>query len=442
MSGLSVGVRASKSGRLTFLCIHPRVDILLNLVLFVLIWIIALRYYSNLPANWGASTRPRDPDTEPVPFGNPANFTADLVGDETWDNYIASHTSTSNPFYTSAPVLTVADTVLEDAATEDVAVEDPKLRFHPIDEAEAATEPPESHTQFNDAATATRHKVLYDGPPIRSKTHQRYLTLATMFKNQRRWLREWLEFNLMVGVEHFIIYDNNSTDLPLEILQPYIDQGYVTYVPWPPQELPLPINPDSYLEYDQDEWFRDCLATCLYNKFTVHRQGPCQMAAFIDAIRRTKGGVSRWLAIWDIDEYIFPRQRSVYQTLPDILRGEYSDASVVRLWGSVFGTSGHVEHAAQRKEGDQLQALMTENYIYRANLDRTNLPIEPLPNFADENVDPFAKLGDEEVQVHGLGRLESVTFGGGDAYGRKAIADPEMVLTSWVHWFEPHWSMV
>jgi Glycosyltransferase family 92 len=166
---------------------------------------------------------------------------------------------------------------------------------------------PHVETDLNiDIRIPAEPKILYDGPPIRSQNHQRFLTVATMFKNERCWLREWIEFYIMMGVEYFIMYDNNSTDLPLEIIQPYIDKGYVTYILWPPKIVPPPINAASVQEQDRDEWFQDCLGTCLLSDAQMHRQGPCQMAAFIDAIRRTNGGVSRWLGIWDIDEFIFP----------------------------------------------------------------------------------------------------------------------------------------
>jgi hypothetical protein len=351
----------------------PCTRVQLTVVLFVLIGVVALGYYGPTAENWQTATswlggEGQQRETETIPWhDNHADFNPDSPGDETWDNYIATHTSTTS-LHTPTPVATVEDTSI---APSPVTETEP----HTVE----STQSPESHTHVNTSTSTTEPKLLYSGPPIRSQFHQRYLTLATMFKNQRRWLREWIEFNLLVGIEHFIIYDNESTDLPLEILQPYIDQGYVTYIPWPPQEVPPPIDPDSYLEQDQDEWFQDCLKTCLYSNFTMHKQGPCQMAAFIDAIRRTKGGVSRWLAIWDIDEYIFPRRNSVYQTLPEILRERYADATVVRVWGNVFGTSGHVEHAARRKEGDTLQALMTENYLYRAELDRTDPHVNGVP---------------------------------------------------------------
>lgn len=232
-----------------------------------------------------------------------------------------------------------------------------------------STEPDSYDTDDSPPASSDLPSVT----PVRAKSHLRYLTLATMIKNQRRWLREWLEFNFMLGVEHIIIYDNESTDLPLEILQPYINMNLITYIPWPPPSVPPPQLPFSNsLEQWQYIWFKDALETCLSDSWTIHKQGPCQLAAFADAIARCKGGVSRWLGIWDVDEYIFPRFSSPYRKLSTLLHREFGDTDHIQVYGNVFGTSGYSERAAQRKPGSNLQALMTEEYTYRAESDRTD----------------------------------------------------------------------
>lgn len=323
-------------------------------VLVLLVCILVLNYFGSTGNYFGLIESGTETGIEVIQPGGHIELDPDaIIGDETWDNFIATHTSTST---TSLSTQTPAPTV-EHLAPQVIS---------PQIETESGLELNETQTLDDTSAHTSEPKELYYGPPTRATTHQRYLTVATMFKNQRRWLREWIEFNLMVGVEHFILYDNNSTDLPLEILQPYIDRGVVTFIPWPPQIVPPPIDPDSVFEQEQDTWFRDSLDTCLHSNFTIHKQGPCQMAAFIDALRRTKGGVSRWLGIWDIDEYIYPRRNSPYKTIPDFLRGRYWDYSAVQIWGSIFGTSGHVE-IPRRKEGDAFAPLMTENYFYRAN---------------------------------------------------------------------------
>ena len=46
-----------------------------------------------------------------------------------------------------------------------------------------------------------------------------YLTISAIMKNEGPYLKEWLEFHHMVGVEHFFLYDNNSDDKTREILE-------------------------------------------------------------------------------------------------------------------------------------------------------------------------------------------------------------------------------
>lgn len=48
-------------------------------------------------------------------------------------------------------------------------------------------------------------------------------------------LKEWLDFHMMVGIEHFYIYDNsmNASAEVWEIVRPYAEKGYATYHSWP-----------------------------------------------------------------------------------------------------------------------------------------------------------------------------------------------------------------
>lgn len=56
-----------------------------------------------------------------------------------------------------------------------------------------------------------------------------YLSVLSIFKNETMNLKIWLDHYIWQGVEHFYLIDNGSTDNPLDILQPYIDNGIVTY---------------------------------------------------------------------------------------------------------------------------------------------------------------------------------------------------------------------
>jgi len=55
-----------------------------------------------------------------------------------------------------------------------------------------------------------------------------YLSICMNFKDEAPYLKEWLDFHLIVGVEHFYLFDNNSSDNFLEILKPYREKKLVT----------------------------------------------------------------------------------------------------------------------------------------------------------------------------------------------------------------------
>ena len=65
----------------------------------------------------------------------------------------------------------------------------------------------------------------------RAVHNKRYnLVVASMFKNENSVIKEWLDHNIAVGVEHFYLIDNGSTDGYANILHPYMHRGLVTLV--------------------------------------------------------------------------------------------------------------------------------------------------------------------------------------------------------------------
>ena len=60
-----------------------------------------------------------------------------------------------------------------------------------------------------------------------------YLSICAVYRDEAPYLREWVEFHRLVGVERFFLYDNNSGDEHREVLAPYVDDGSVTIHDWP-----------------------------------------------------------------------------------------------------------------------------------------------------------------------------------------------------------------
>jgi len=58
----------------------------------------------------------------------------------------------------------------------------------------------------------------------------RDIAFCAIIKDEARYLDEWLAYHYLIGVEHFYITDDNSTDNIQEVLQKWIKKGIVTYI--------------------------------------------------------------------------------------------------------------------------------------------------------------------------------------------------------------------
>ena len=59
------------------------------------------------------------------------------------------------------------------------------------------------------------------------------VSICAIFKNEAKYLKEWIEFHRIIGVEHFYLYNNNSDDNYLDVLKTYVEQGIVDLIEWP-----------------------------------------------------------------------------------------------------------------------------------------------------------------------------------------------------------------
>jgi hypothetical protein len=107
-----------------------------------------------------------------------------------------------------------------------------------------------------------------------------YLSVLTMFRNEAPYLAEWIEYNLLVGIEHFWLVNNDSEDNPNEVLTPYIDSGIVNLTNWTGRAQQIPV---------------------------YHMMG-----------ERVKGETF-WLAVIDVDEFFVPlTSRSVVRVFREL----------------------------------------------------------------------------------------------------------------------------
>lgn len=98
------------------------------------------------------------------------------------------------------------------------------------------------------------------------KTKYKYdVSLCLIFKNEAPFLKEWIEYHKLIGIDHFFLYNNLSDDDYMKVLKPYLMDGTITLTNWPKP-------------YSQTEAYHDC-----YKKYRKE---------------------SHWLGFIDTDEFL------------------------------------------------------------------------------------------------------------------------------------------
>ncbi len=142
---------------------------------------------------------------------------------------------------------------------------------------------------------------------FRLSAYEYEVSAVAIFQDEARFLPEWIEYHHKIGVEHFWMYNNNSKDDYKKALEPYIKKGWVELVQWPSKQ-----EKNDFLNFS----------------YTV------QPAAYTDAIQKAKKR-SKWLAVIDTDEFIFPiKHKNIIQMI-----NKHKDADEILLSWLVFGTS-------------------------------------------------------------------------------------------------------
>ena len=126
------------------------------------------------------------------------------------------------------------------------------------------------------------------------------LSVCAIMKNEGAYLKEWLDFHILSGVQKFYLYDNESTDDTREVLKPYIEKGIVDYTYWPGAAQ--------------------------------------QMVAYRDCVNKHAND-TRWLAFIDLDEFLFSLK---YDNLVAYLRTLPRFSALVVGW-MIYGSSNQKE---------------------------------------------------------------------------------------------------
>lgn len=146
--------------------------------------------------------------------------------------------------------------------------------------------------------------------PPKVRIHRDELAIAGIIKDEERYIKEWIEFHLLQGVQRFYLLDNGCTDRTEEILKPYIESGTVEFIPYPGRQA--------------------------------------QIFGYCDLVHRLKKA-AKWVAFIDVDEYLFAADGSDLKAF----LAEYEKYPALAVNWVLYGPGGH----EKRPEG-----LIMENY--------------------------------------------------------------------------------
>jgi hypothetical protein len=131
-----------------------------------------------------------------------------------------------------------------------------------------------------------------------------HLSICAIFQDEAPYLKEWIEFHRLLGVEHFYLYNHRSQDDYQEVLKPYILAGLV--------------------ELKNEKKKVNTLKT--FNSL--------QCKCYTDCLTRSRG-MSEWVAFLDVDEFLFPVKE---ESLQDVLK-DYEEFGGVGINWLMFGPS-------------------------------------------------------------------------------------------------------
>lgn len=149
-----------------------------------------------------------------------------------------------------------------------------------------------------------------------------YLSIVAVFKEETKYLREWLDYHILVGVDHFYLYLHDKEP-----------------------EIGKVINILSYYSHK-------IITPIFWENYTL---GNFQILAYKNALN-CFDNETKWLAFIDLDEFIFP---VVGEAIPEILQDyESDDINGLNVSICTFGNSNR----------QYSPLLQTKELLYRAEL--------------------------------------------------------------------------
>jgi hypothetical protein len=187
---------------------------------------------------------------------------------------------------------------------------------------------------------------------LRRAAMKHHLAIAAIFRNENAYLEEWLEYHLMVGFDHFYLYDNDGSMETREVLAPYFRAGVVSHHPFTWIDGTRHDRPTYFGGRDKNH------------------------VAFGHAARHYRHQVD-WMMKIDVDEFLVPLDGDSIADLVD--RRNADEVRCIRIPRIDFGHDGHhkkpdglVLASYTRRQAQWTDHKDLANARFLSNNDRTN----------------------------------------------------------------------
>ncbi len=158
---------------------------------------------------------------------------------------------------------------------------------------------------------SVRKHIVKGEKVIKDKNKNMQVSIVSVFWNESRYLKEWIEFHLLVGVDKIYLTNNNSTDDYMTILKPYIDNGKV-------------ILSNIYVDITKNPGSRD-------NEVLLVNEWVKEMNRIV------KHSQEDWIIHVSTDEFIFPTKKD---NIKDVLATFPENVGEISVNWVLFGNNG------------------------------------------------------------------------------------------------------
>ena len=146
-----------------------------------------------------------------------------------------------------------------------------------------------------------------------------YLSIVCIAKNESKYIKEWIDFHLLIGVDKIYLYDNGSDDNLRAAVNSYINDGKLKYTYFPGKAR--------------------------------------QLDAYNDAIENYKY-CTKYMAFIDCDEFLLPEKKDSLKLIIDEIIMKNKRAAGIGVNWRMYGSSGLI---------CMPKGIVIESYLYRGN---------------------------------------------------------------------------